>query len=94
MQNTIINFCASKKETLACVFSQNGNVKSPLGGHIDHLVVLFEDDTIEQQGVVEAGRRRVPRHPPLHNARDMNVAIQSFQKIVSCIAEENSEIRS
>ena len=37
---------------------------------IDRLTVFFKDDAIVQQVVVEAGRRRVPQHRPLHNAWD------------------------
>ena len=48
----------------------------------DHFVVYFEDDTIVQQVVVEAGKRRAPQHPPLHSAWHVNFTVQCFQILI------------
>ena len=71
---TIANLCALQKEDLGVCLLQKGKGEGRLMVIFDRLVVFFEDALFEQV-VVEAGRRRVPQHLPLHNAWDIGVHI-------------------
>ena len=68
-----------KKEDLGVRLLQKGQVKDVSMAMLTTLSYLFENDSVVKQVFVEAGRCGEPQHPPLHDAKDLDVAVQRLR---------------
>ena len=69
----------SKKEDLWRVNSPEWASERCFDGHVDRFVTFLVNDTIVVRIIVEAGWSRVPQHPPLHDARNLDVIMRRLQ---------------
>ena len=74
------NVVTSRSRPLACSFSRKEDQNS-FDSHFYCSIVVLKDHTVIQQVIVEAGWCRIPQHPSLHDARDINVKFNASRNV-------------
>ena len=71
-----------KNKIVVCVPSPEKAKRRCFDCNVVSFVKFLLSVTILDQIIVEAGRSRVPQHPPLHDARHLDVIMQRLQNFV------------